>query len=191
MEQSFNHDFSDVRINDDKESAELCASLNAQAFAIGNDIFFNTGKFNPESSQGKELLAHELTHVVQQGITNSGIIQRQPAETVPVSSDSHISVANRSVIQRSEDKDAGEKNPHDGKAGRWKELVVLIRWRLKKSISQVQIQRNQDLRLKIPKEERDNKQIEKWEAGILKDYGSDIDTKVKDLIAKTTPIGEK
>lgn len=66
MEQSFSHDFSEVRINDDKEAAELCASLNAQAFAIGNDIFFNTGKYNPESSQGKELLAHELTHVVQQ-----------------------------------------------------------------------------------------------------------------------------
>lgn len=66
MEQSFSHDFSKVSIHQDKESAELCASLNAHAFAIGNDIFFNTGKYDPESDHGKELLAHELTHVVQQ-----------------------------------------------------------------------------------------------------------------------------
>ncbi|MDZ4749829.1 MAG: DUF4157 domain-containing protein [Saprospiraceae bacterium] len=66
MEQSFKYDFSDVRIHDDKESQELCGSLNAQAFAIGNDIFFNSGKYDPESDKGRELLAHELTHVVQQ-----------------------------------------------------------------------------------------------------------------------------
>lgn len=66
MDDSFAYDFSDVRIHSDKEAAELCASLNAQAFAIGNDIFFNEGKFDPESDTGKELLAHELTHVVQQ-----------------------------------------------------------------------------------------------------------------------------
>ncbi|GEO11924.1 eCIS core domain-containing protein [Segetibacter aerophilus] len=66
MEQSFKYDFSEVKIHDDKESAELCASLNAQAFAIGNDIFFNTGKYDPESDRGRELIAHELTHVVQQ-----------------------------------------------------------------------------------------------------------------------------
>ena len=66
MEQSFKHDFSEVKIHDDKESAELCAALSAHAFAIGNDIFFNTGKYDPDSDNGKELLAHELTHVVQQ-----------------------------------------------------------------------------------------------------------------------------
>ncbi len=66
MTDSFGYDFSEVRIHADKEAAELCASLNAQAFAIGNDIFFNEGKFDPESDTGKELLAHELTHVVQQ-----------------------------------------------------------------------------------------------------------------------------
>lgn len=66
MNDSFGYDFSEVRIHADKDAAELCASLNAQAFAIGNDIFFNEGKFDPESDSGKELLAHELTHVVQQ-----------------------------------------------------------------------------------------------------------------------------
>lgn len=78
MEQSLSHDFSEVKIHDDKESAELCASLNAQAFAIGNDVFFNTGKYDPESDQGKELLAHELTHVVQQkDQVQRMVVQRQ------------------------------------------------------------------------------------------------------------------
>ncbi|MBL7718424.1 MAG: DUF4157 domain-containing protein [Flavipsychrobacter sp.] len=66
MESSFKYDFSEVKIHTDKESAELCGALNAHAFAVGNDIFFNSGKYDPESDAGKELLAHELTHVVQQ-----------------------------------------------------------------------------------------------------------------------------
>lgn len=66
MNDSFGYDFSEVKIHADKEAAELCASLNAQAFAIGNDVFFNEGKYDPDSDSGKELLAHELTHVVQQ-----------------------------------------------------------------------------------------------------------------------------
>lgn len=66
MNDSFGYDFSEVKIHADKEAAELCASLNAQAFAIGNDVFFNEGKYDPESDSGRELLAHELTHVVQQ-----------------------------------------------------------------------------------------------------------------------------
>ena len=79
MENSFNDDFTDVQIHDDKESAELCAALNAQAFAIGKDIFFNNGKYDPGSEAGKELLAHELTHVVQQKDTvQRMVIHRNP-----------------------------------------------------------------------------------------------------------------
>src|ERR1043165_2970396 len=80
MEQSFHFDFSDVRIHDDKESAELCASLNAHAFAIGSDIFFNTGKYDPFGDEGRELLEHELTHVVQQKeVVQKSVIHRNPA----------------------------------------------------------------------------------------------------------------
>jgi hypothetical protein len=80
MENSFSDDFTDVQIHDDKESAELCASLNAQAFAIGKDIFFNNGKYDPGTEAGKELLAHELTHVVQQKDT----VQRMVIHRIPV-----------------------------------------------------------------------------------------------------------
>ncbi len=67
MESGFGADFSGVRVHNDSESANLNRSLNARAFTVGSDIFFGGGEYNPGSSGGKELLAHELTHTVQQG----------------------------------------------------------------------------------------------------------------------------
>jgi hypothetical protein len=67
MESRFGTDFSGVRIHTDSQAVALSSELNAQAFTVGNDVYFNTGKYSPESSEGKHLLAHELTHVVQQG----------------------------------------------------------------------------------------------------------------------------
>ncbi|HSY61908.1 MAG TPA: DUF4157 domain-containing protein, partial [Cytophaga sp.] len=58
---------SEVRIHSNNKSSQLSSELNAQAFTVGNDIYFNEGKYQPESSEGKYLLAHELTHTVQQG----------------------------------------------------------------------------------------------------------------------------
>ena len=66
MESKFGNDFSQVRIHADSEAADLCAETNARAFTVGNDIFFAHGEFSPENDKGRELLAHELTHVVQQ-----------------------------------------------------------------------------------------------------------------------------
>ncbi|WP_010177184.1 eCIS core domain-containing protein [Aquimarina agarilytica] len=67
MEGSFGVDFSNVNIHTDQESVSLNKKLGAQAFTHGNDVYFNSGKYNPDSSQGKHLLAHELTHTIQQG----------------------------------------------------------------------------------------------------------------------------
>ena len=66
MESRFGADFSNVKIHTDSNSVQMNKELNAHAFTHGNDIYFNSGEFNPESSSGKHLLAHELTHVVQQ-----------------------------------------------------------------------------------------------------------------------------
>ena len=66
MNHRFGMDFSHVRIHTDAAAVRLCAELNAQAFTHGCDIYFNTGKFSPESEEGRLLLAHELTHVAQQ-----------------------------------------------------------------------------------------------------------------------------
>ncbi|HRO45273.1 DUF4157 domain-containing protein [Agriterribacter sp.] len=69
FEDSFGADFSNVRLHTDNKAAEMNKDLNAQAFTHGSNIYFNNGKYNPDSSGGKHLLAHELTHVVQQGGT--------------------------------------------------------------------------------------------------------------------------
>ncbi|WP_298892641.1 DUF4157 domain-containing protein [uncultured Psychroserpens sp.] len=66
MEASFGTDFSDVNIHTDDEAIHMNKELGAQAFTHGKDVYFNSGKYNPDSSEGKHLLAHELTHVVQQ-----------------------------------------------------------------------------------------------------------------------------
>jgi hypothetical protein len=66
MEGRLGQDFSAVRIHTDKEAVELCTEMQARAFTVGPDIFFASGEFAPETPAGKELLAHELTHVVQQ-----------------------------------------------------------------------------------------------------------------------------
>jgi hypothetical protein len=66
MESSLDADFSAVRIHTDEEAAQLSKMLKAQAFTRGDDIFFNQGKFDPETRAGKHLLAHELAHVKQQ-----------------------------------------------------------------------------------------------------------------------------
>lgn len=66
MSHQFGTDLSDVTIHTDSEATALNKELGAQAFTYGKDIYFNAGKFNPETAAGKFLLAHELTHVVQQ-----------------------------------------------------------------------------------------------------------------------------
>jgi hypothetical protein len=66
MEGKFRTSFKDVRIHTDKEAGEMCEAIHALAFAHGYDIYFNEGMYNPEALSGRELLAHELAHVVQQ-----------------------------------------------------------------------------------------------------------------------------
>jgi hypothetical protein len=80
MEQQFGQNFSNVCIHNDPEAAELCKELNARAFAVGNDIYFAPGEYAPETESGRELLAHELTHVIQQ---SGGIQHKLKAARVP------------------------------------------------------------------------------------------------------------
>lgn len=66
MEPRFGHDFGKVRIHTDERSAESARSINAMAYTVGHDVVFGSGLYRPESTEGKRLLAHELTHVMQQ-----------------------------------------------------------------------------------------------------------------------------
>jgi len=75
MEPAFGADFSGVRVHSDAKSDGLNRSLQARAFTTGQDIFFRKGEYNPGSAGGKELVAHELTHVVQQ---NGPTVAKKP-----------------------------------------------------------------------------------------------------------------
>ncbi len=76
MGNGFGTDFSHVKIHTDNRAVQMNRQLNAKAFTNGSDIYFNQGQYNPQSTAGKHLLAHELTHVVQQGNGTSKIVQR-------------------------------------------------------------------------------------------------------------------
>ncbi len=71
MESRFGHDFSKVRVHADAKAAESAQAVNATAYTVGSDMVFGTGQYAPETNEGKQLLAHELTHVVQQGSVGS------------------------------------------------------------------------------------------------------------------------
>lgn len=79
MEPRFGHDFSQVRIHTDARAAESAAAVNALAYTVGHAVVFGGGQYAPQSMNGQRLLAHELTHVVQQGATplDGPMIQRQ------------------------------------------------------------------------------------------------------------------
>lgn len=66
FEPKFGHDFSNVKIHTDSVAAKSAQSINALAYTSGNNIVFNSGQYSPESDSGKRLMAHELTHVIQQ-----------------------------------------------------------------------------------------------------------------------------
>ncbi len=77
MENRFGTDFSYVKIHTGDYAVQMSRELNAQAFTVGSDIYFNSGKYNPSSDSGKHLLAHELTHTVQQGGGTHSEVQRK------------------------------------------------------------------------------------------------------------------
>ncbi|WP_160148494.1 DUF4157 domain-containing protein [[Leptolyngbya] sp. PCC 7376] len=83
MENAFSSDFSNVRIHHNAHADDLNRSIQAKAFTTGQDIFFRQGEYQPNSHNGQTLLAHELTHVVQQSADKT--------------------VAMRALIQRSEE----------------------------------------------------------------------------------------
>jgi len=76
MESAFKADFSNVRIHDDSNAETMSNNVFAHAFTHGSDIYFNQGTYRPDTKEGTTLLAHELTHVVQQGGAGQGSVQR-------------------------------------------------------------------------------------------------------------------
>ncbi len=67
MEQRFGHDFSRVRVHSGSAAEQSAQDVNAHAYTMGHHIVFDSGRFAPKTQEGRRLIAHELTHVVQQG----------------------------------------------------------------------------------------------------------------------------
>ncbi len=67
LEPHYGADFSGVRVHSDADAASMTSDVDARAFTYGSHIYFNQGEYAPDTSSGRQLLAHELTHVVQQG----------------------------------------------------------------------------------------------------------------------------
>jgi hypothetical protein len=66
MESRFGHDFSQVRVHSDPQAAESASAVQARAYTVGEHVVFGAGKYAPDTTAGKHLLAHELTHTIQQ-----------------------------------------------------------------------------------------------------------------------------
>lgn len=91
MGQRFGHDFSHVRVHTGAEADRSAQDVNANAYTVGQDIVFGAGRFEPETNAGRRLIAHELTHVVQQNQKNhamkgiyGSLIQRERASPSPL-----------------------------------------------------------------------------------------------------------
>ena len=95
MEPRFGANFAGVRVHTDTNAATLSRQLSAQAFTTGNHIFFARDQFQPESAAGRELIAHELAHTIQQGA-----VARAPAASVQRQEDLTLTPQPGGVIQR-------------------------------------------------------------------------------------------
>ncbi|MEO8601072.1 MAG: DUF4157 domain-containing protein [bacterium] len=86
MEPRFQADFGRVRIHTDAPAAALSWRLNARAFTVGQHVFFGRDAFRPDHDDGRTLIAHELTHTIQQG----AVVQRSPESAVGERTDMHV-----------------------------------------------------------------------------------------------------
>jgi hypothetical protein len=83
MGQRFGHDFSQVRVHTGDEAARSAQDVNAKAYTVGDNLVFGSGQYSPATNTGKKLLAHELTHVIQQSKGVKVIVQRTPWGVCP------------------------------------------------------------------------------------------------------------
>lgn len=103
MEPRFGADFGHVRIHNDHAAAEQSVQLGAHAFTVGHHVFFAEGRFQPESESGRELIAHELTHTIQQGAAVRRSVDPAPAQP---GANASVTVRTGPMVQRSVTSDA-------------------------------------------------------------------------------------
>ena len=109
MSSSFGYDFSKVRIHKNEDSHQLNEQLRAQAFTHGGDVYFNKDKFNPHTEAGKWLLAHELTHVVQQKGPDEVQKKDVPGISTPVPEDFTLNLDKKKEVESAQGEINGVK----------------------------------------------------------------------------------
>jgi hypothetical protein len=107
MEPRFGRDFGQVRIHRDAAAARSARAIDAKAYAAGPHLVFGADQFQPASAAGRELIAHELAHVVQQGADAPSAIRRQGDDDVQANVDSLGSVADPDVDTEEADGEDG------------------------------------------------------------------------------------
>ena len=128
FESRFNHDFGHVRVHSDARAAESAQAVDALAYTVGRDVVFGSGRYAPRSDDGRKLLAHELSHVVQQagstvhdvrslqlGDPSSSLEQEADAAATGAVGGAHSpSTASSGIVQRacSNDPECKPKKPH-------------------------------------------------------------------------------
>ncbi|MCR9174352.1 MAG: DUF4157 domain-containing protein, partial [bacterium] len=101
MESGFGSDFSNVRIHTDSKAVQMNKDLGSKAFTNGSDIYFNEGQYSPSSKDGQHLLAHELTHTVQQGAAPKGVQKQSESES---ESESEVQMQSEVSTEKEESK---------------------------------------------------------------------------------------
>ena len=129
MERSFGTDFSSVRVHHDTHADVLSRSLEARAFTTGSDIFFREGAYQPGTSSGRELLAHELTHVVQQtGRVQTKMSVSQPGDVYEVEADRMAQTVMRDeLVQRQPEQSKEEDDEPKTQLSRYAESSGISR----------------------------------------------------------------
>jgi len=193
MEQQFGQDFSAVVIHNDAEAAELCKNLNARAFTVGDDIYFAPGEFAPETEGGRDLLAHELTHTLQQGMQVSRKIFTAKNKAV---SNPSAAAANAKKTPEERAKDKGATLDSDGKLSH-KTLGDMDRTNHKITLPNLNVPAvkkpftaPQPLVIKSGKErgKRDDQQTKTWDGAVQE--GS-LDTALTAKLAKAPKMSLK
>jgi hypothetical protein len=95
MEHRFGHDFSQVRVHTDASAAESARDVNAHAYTVGGHMVFGRGRYAPSTVAGQKLLAHELTHVIQQNATSAPSLQRDEAGGGSTEFENRVTVLSR------------------------------------------------------------------------------------------------
>lgn len=130
MEQRFGHNFSQVRVHSGADAEQSVRDVNANAYTVGNNIVFGTGRFAPSSPEGRRLIAHELTHVVQQS-GGDGTRTGRNNEKRAVSSIPAVNITGVSGLRLARSESDEEDGPRIARFGKEEVNELIDMWKEK------------------------------------------------------------